>query len=116
MRIRSVLEELEAKLAPVSPIAAITLPTTFAEAEWKVYSNGTRRCKVTVSRLDLPDGAVIELGVDGEQFDIIEVQGGKARYERESEKGEIVPEVRADQVLQVSYAGEVLVEGRFYPE
>jgi hypothetical protein len=116
VRIRSVRHELEAKLAPVPGSESITAGTTYAKAEWKVYGDGTRRCKLTVSRLDLPDGAVIELGVDGRQIDIIAVQGRRARFERESERGEIVPDVSAGQMLQVSYAGEVLLAGAFYEE
>jgi hypothetical protein len=108
--------EYEAKLMPTTGGAPITAKTDFAKAEWKTYGNGDRRFKVIVSKLNLPDGAAVELGVDGRQIDNMVVQGGRTRYERESDRNEVVPPVEAGQVLQVSYAGDVILEGRFYAE
>jgi hypothetical protein len=44
------------------------------------------------------------------------VRGGRARSRRESERGEAVPEVNTKEVLQVSYAGQIILEGEFYAE
>jgi hypothetical protein len=115
LRVRGVLQEYEAQLEPVRS-AAPAVDSARGKGEWKVYGNGTRQCKVRVSGLNLPDGAVIQLAVSGGQFAELLVRGGKARYRRESERGEAVPEVEPRQMLQVSYAGQVILEGGFYSE
>lgn len=43
-------------------------------------------------------------------------QGGRARYERESERGGTVPRMSAGQVLQVSHGGDVILAGKSYAE
>lgn len=90
MRLRSVLQEFEAHLAPTP-----TGPQAKArgKAEWKAYENGTRQCKVSLSRLDLADGTILELVVAGRRITNLVVQKGAARYRRESERGEGVPVV-----------------------
>lgn len=113
MRIRNVLQEYEARLTP-SPDSRY--PAARGKAEWKVYGDGTRQCKVSISKLDLPDGVVLELVVDQRRMTQLTVQRGTARYRRETERGEGVPEVKLDQVLQVVHAGQVILEGRFYSE
>ncbi len=113
MRIRSVLQEFEAKLAPAQPGASASAR---GKAEWKVYGDGTRGCKVSISGLDLPDGAVLQLAVSGRPIDQLVVSEGKARYKRQSERGEVVPQVELNQVLQVSYAGQIILKGELYPE
>lgn len=116
MRIRDVLQEYEAKLNLVQLSAPIFGHAARGKAEWKVYGNGTRQGKVSVSGLNLPDGAVLRLAVSGQPIAEMVVQHGKARYRRESERGEVVPVVELDQMLQVSYAGQVILEGIFYLE
>ena len=113
MRIRSVLQEFEAKLEPNS---ALHCPGARGKAEWKLYADGTRRGKVSISRLDLIDGTVLDLVVDGCRIAELVVEGKLARYRRESERGELVPSVGVDQVIQVIHAGRVILEGRFYAE
>lgn len=81
-----------------------------------MYGDGARRCKVWVSRLNLPEGAVLELAVNSQPMDKMVVRQGAARYKRESERGEVVPVVEVSQVLQVCYVGQVILEGEFYQE
>ncbi len=111
MRIRNVLEELEAHLAPAN-----LQPRARGKAEWKVYENGTRQCKVSLSGLNLADGTMLELAVDGRRIGQLVVQHGAARYRRESERGEGVPAVEENQLLQVIASGQVILEGRFVAE
>lgn len=113
MRIRNVLQEFEAKLEadPSSPFS-----NARGKAEWKTYENGTRQCKVSVSRLNLPDDSVLELILAGRRIARLIVQGGVARYKQESEVGEVVPAVVLNQVLQVIYNNGVILEGQFYSE
>ena len=115
MRIRNVLQEYEAQLKP-TPIAAATAGSASGKGEWKVYGNGTWQCKVWITGLNLSDGAVLQLAVSGHQFAELLLSGGRARYRRESDRGEAVPEVEPKQLLQASYAGQVILEGEFYSE
>lgn len=67
-------------------------------------------------RMKLSDGAVIQIGVSGRQITELMVRGGAARYKRQSERGEAVSAVAPKQVLQVSYAGQIILAGEFYEE
>jgi hypothetical protein len=113
VRIRNVLQEFEAKLEPVS--SGLQLMGR-GKAEWKIYENCTRQCKVSLSNLNLADGKVIELAVAGRRITQLVVQQGAARYRRESERGEGVPVVEVNQVVQIIHSGQVILEGRFYEE
>lgn len=115
MRIRNVLQECEALLRPTMSAASVT-GSARGKGEWKSYVDGTRRCKVSISGLKLSEGAVLHLAVAGVQFAELPVHGGRARYRRESERGEGVPEVEPKQLLQISYGGQVILEGEFYSE
>jgi hypothetical protein len=116
VRIRNVLQEYEAKLTVSKPGSAITPDSAQGKGEWKVYGDGTQRCKVRVSGLSLPEGVVLHVLVNGQPIGEMMVERGAARYKRESERGEYVPAVDANQVLQVSYNGQAILEGRFYSE
>jgi hypothetical protein len=115
MRIRSVLQEYEAQLKPTQ-FAAPAADSASGKGEWKVYGNGARQCKVSITGLNLSDGVVLQLAVSGQQFAELLLSAGRARYRRESERGEAVPEVEPKQILQASYAGQVILEGEFYSE
>ena len=90
MRMRPVRQEHEAQRepAPASPC-----PTARGKAEWKVYGDGTRQGKVTVAKLSLPDGAILDLVVDDQRITQLIVQRGMARFRRETVRGEDVPGV-----------------------
>jgi hypothetical protein len=113
MRIRNVVHEFEVKLDP-----PVDSPQTLAhgKGEWKVYENGTRQCKLSVTKLRLADGTVLELIVNDRQTARLVVQQGIVRYRQESQKGESVPTVEANQLVQVVHSGQVILEGRFYSE
>ena len=105
-------QELEATLAPpaAGPAAAR------GKAEWKVYADGTRQGRVSASGLDLPDGAVVEIGIGERMIGTTAVEGGRVRYRRESGEAEVVPEVAVGEVLRLRHTGRVLLEGAFYAE
>ena len=113
MRIRNVVQEFEVKLEP-----PVDSPQTLArgKGEWKLYENGTRQCKVSVTKLGLADGAVLDLVVNDRRIARLVVQQGIVRYRQESEKGESVPLVDVNQLVQVVNSGDVILEGRFYAE
>ena len=116
MRIRNVKQEYEAQLTPTQSGAENAARSARGKGEWKLYADGMRQCKVRVTGLNLSDGAVLQLAVAGVQMAEIMVQRGAARYKRQSERGEAVSEVTSKQLLQVSYAGQVILEGEFYAE
>ncbi len=110
-RIRNVLQEFEAHLQPVPPESK-----TRGKSEWKKYTDQSQRLKVKTSGLNLPEGTPLEIMIDGQKIGEMTLQGKLARFERDSEKGEYVPQVEADQVLQVLFRGEVIAQGKYYAE
>jgi hypothetical protein len=112
MRIRSVHEELEVKLESTTNLSK----GAQGKGEWKVYSDGSRLCKVSISNLNLPDGSKLELVVEDRHIAHLEVHQGLVRFRRETEEGESVPRVEAKENLQVLFAGQAILEGRFYSE
>ena len=58
----------------------------------------------------------LELVLENRRIAALAVENGMARYRQETERGEAVPYVELDQVLQVLHAGNVLLKGRFYSE
>jgi hypothetical protein len=113
MRFRSVLQEFEAILEPVP---GGRHAGARGKAEWKTYGDGTRRSKLTVSRLDLPDGTVLDLLVNQQRQARVTLEGGTARFRRETEHGEDVSTVESGDILQVVHGGQVILAGRFYAE
>lgn len=113
VRFRSVVEELEAHLVPTP---GYSQTKARGKAEWKVYADGSRKAKVSLSNLSVIDGTVIELSVAGRPLTELIVHRGSARYRKETEQGDDVPVVVENEVLQVSNLGKVLLEGRFVPE
>jgi hypothetical protein len=116
VRIRDVVQEYEAQLQPTEAGASTTARSAYGKAERKVYGDGTRQFKIRVAGLDLSDGAVLQLAIRGRQFAEVMVQRGKARFRRETERGEAIPAVELSQLLQVSYAGQIILQGEFYLE
>jgi hypothetical protein len=112
MRIRSVVEEYEVKLHALTAEAS----SARGKGEWKVYGDGSRQCKVSINNLKLPERTELQLTVDGRLIGKLIVERGSARFRRESELGEIVPGVRANEILQVLLDDKAILEGSFYAE
>jgi hypothetical protein len=112
MRIRSVREEYEVKLRGLTAEAA----SARGKGEWKNYEDGSRQCKVSIHDLKLPEAAQLQLTVNGRIIAELSVEKGSARFRRETERGEFVPHVRANDVLQVTWEGQAMLEGTFYAE
>jgi len=62
------------------PASASPYSGARGKAEWKVYENGTRQCKVSLSNLNLADGTMLELLVDGHSIARLIAQQDIARY------------------------------------
>jgi hypothetical protein len=112
MRFRSVLEEFEVKFQPLTAEASAAR----GKGEWKAYGDGSRQCKVSINNLKLPEGTQLQLTVNGRVIAMLTVERGSVRFRRETEKGELVPHVRANEVLQILLDGKVILEGSFYAE
>lgn len=115
MRIRSVVEEYEAILRP-KRTELLGISSARGKGEWKVYEGGSRQCKVSINHLKLPEGTQLQLTVNGRVIATLIVERGSARFRRETEKGELVPHVRANEILQVLLDGKAILEGSFYSE
>jgi hypothetical protein len=113
MRIRTVLQEWEAQL---EPIPSSPFQKARAKAEWKIYGDGSRKCKLFISNLGLPDDTLIDIHVNGRLIAQTKLEKGSARFRRETEQGEQVSEVNVKDVMQILNAGRVFLEGRFYEE
>lgn len=111
-RMRTVLQEFEAQLQP----ADRAYPNARGKAEWKRYGDQSLRLKVKASGLNLPEGPSLEITMDGQKIGEMVIEGNRARFERDSEKGEVVPAVHADQVIQVYFGSQLLLTGKFYAE
>lgn len=115
MRIRSVVEEFEVKLRPTTAGVSSTTSAR-GKGEWKLYGDGSRQCKVSIHYLRLPDATQLQLTVNGRMIGEMILERGSAGFRRETEKGELVPHVRANEVLQVLLNSNVILEGSFYTE
>lgn len=115
MRIRDVAEEHEVLLKTTGAAPASTASAR-GRGEWKLYRDGTRKCKVSVTHLTLPEETRLYLAINGRHAGEMAIQKGTARFRRESENGDFVPAVQVDEVLQVLLDGIVILEGKFYRE
>jgi hypothetical protein len=112
-RARRVLQEFETHLALVDKTVG---RNARGKSEWKRYGDESRRLKISLHGLEMADGTVLELTVEGRKIGDMVVQQGRARFERESEKGEFVPSVGAGNLLQVLLKGTVIAEGAYVAE
>lgn len=115
MRIRNVIEEFEVMLSPTVS-APVSASSARGKGEWKLYADGTRKCKLSITHLSLPEGTHLHIAVNGRHAGEMPIQNGTARFRRETEKGEFVPAVQRDEVLQILLDGDAILEGIFYPE
>lgn len=115
MRKRSVVEEYEVILRP-NAVELSGNSSARGKGEWKVYGDGSRQCKVSINNLKLPEETQLQLTVNGRVIATLTVQRGSARFRRETEKGELVPYVQANEVLQILLDGKLILEGSFYAE
>lgn len=115
MRFRHVTEEHEVVLRPTAAAPADAAAAR-GKGEWKLYGDGSRQCRVSVTDLSLPEETVLHLFVSGRHAGEMVVQRKNARFRRESEKGEFVPAVQENEILQILLQGVVILEGMFYLE
>jgi hypothetical protein len=106
MRIRNVRQEFGAHLQPVQPGTRTT-----GKSEWKHYADGTFRIRISIRNIPLPPSSVIELLLDGAQIAQLQVQGNKARIDRENMTSQGISAVRAGQTRHIRSKDIVLAKG-----
>ncbi|MCC6847091.1 MAG: hypothetical protein IT294_01220 [Deltaproteobacteria bacterium] len=109
-RVRSVAEELEAHL--VDPAGT---GRAAGKAERKRYGTGEERLKLRASGVAAPDGAHVDVRLDGDLIARAEFHGGRVALVLES-PGVHVPAVRAGQVLALALADTIVLSGTFRAE
>lgn len=111
MAIRTVKNELEAKLFPVGRTSFFSRPR--GKIERKVYENGNQRFKVLISNFKLPDGEEVELVVSDKVITTLKIKKGSSQLDLKSEQGASVPEVKEGDIAELRYQGNIIVKGRF---
>ncbi len=114
IRVRDVLEELEAPLVPARPDGPAAAAS--GKAERKRYADGGEKLKVRCSGLALPDGAPVALLLGERMLAEEPVEDGRVRFEWDSAAGAAVPPVAEGEALALVHTGEVLVIGTFAPD
>lgn len=105
-----VVSRIEANLAG----AAINGLLPRGEAEAKTFVSGNRKFEVHVTSVNLPDGTILNVSVDGAQAGRLRLVGLMAEFEVETEDGETVPAINSRTRVVVSdQAGNTIVAGSF---
>lgn len=111
MRFRSVLQEFEAHVRPVTPGSKV-----HGKSEWKQYADGNYRFKFSLREIPLPDGSEIDLWRGGQWMMRLPVKDHRARVDIESDHGSGIPAIKAGQVLQIKTGETLLAEGKYREE
>jgi len=105
-----VVTKIEADLAG----AAINGLVPRGEAEAKTFVDGNREFEVDVSNINLPDGTVLNVSVDGARVGTLRLVGMQGELELETEDGQTVPPINSRTRVVISdQAGNTIVAGSF---
>lgn len=105
-----VVSKIEANLAG----GAINGLLPRGEAETKTFVDGNRKFEVDVTNVNLPDGTLLNVSVDGAQVGRIRLIGLMGEFEVETADGQIVPPINSRTRVVVSdQAGNTIVAGSF---
>lgn len=111
IRFRAVLQELEAHFHPIQPGSNVR-----GKSEWKHYSDGTYRFKLSIRDISLPNNSEIDIWRDGSWLMRLTVQNGKANVDMENDSRSGIPALKAGQVLQIKHGDVLLAEGQYRAE
>jgi hypothetical protein len=112
MVIRRVLEELEARLEPASQAASHG--ASKGKLEFKRYGDGRQRMKISCKKLDLPEGAELQLVSGDTIVAVLEARKGRAEIDEERDGSEETPPLAAGDVVRLCHQGVPLLSGRLY--
>ena len=105
-----VVSKIEADLAG----AAINGLIPRGEAETKTFVDGNRKFEVDVSNVNLPDGTVLKVFVDGAQVGTLRIVGMLGEFELKTADGQTVPPINSRTRVVVSdAAGNTILAGAF---
>ena len=84
------------------------------QAEYKVFVDGNRKFETEVRNVNLPNGTVLNVLVDGIRVGGLTIGVLTGEFERETEDGETVPQVNSrTRVTVTDQAGNTIVAGSF---
>jgi hypothetical protein len=105
-----VITKIEADLAG----AAINGLVPRGEAEAKTFVDGNRKFEVDVTNINLPDGTILNVSVDGARVGTLRLLGMMGEFEVETADGQTVPQINSRTRVVVSdQAGNTIVAGSF---
>lgn len=111
MSVRSVKRELEAKLKAESG-RLFSKPS--GKVERKTYGDGAERLKISLRNLDVPEGSLATIVVDGHEISQIMLVKGAGRLDNESRDTKSIPSFEAGQIVEVYVDGEKQLGGKLY--
>lgn len=105
-----VISKMEANLAG----AAINGLLPRGEAEAKTFADGNRKFEVDLSSVNVADGTVLKVFIDGAQAGTLRIVGMTGEFEVETADGQTVPPINSRTRVVVSdQAGNTIVAGSF---
>ena len=105
-----VVSKIEANLAG----AAINGLVPRGEAEARTFQDGNRKFEVHATNINLPDGTILTVFVDGARAGALRLIGLSGEFEVETRDGQIVPAVNSRTRVVVSdQAGNTIIAGSF---
>jgi hypothetical protein len=105
-----VMSKIEANLAG----AAINGLLPRGEAEAKTFVDGNRKFEIHVTNVNLPDGTLLNVAVDGAQVGTLRLIGLTGEFEVETRDGQPVPQINSrTRVIVSNAAGNTIVAGSF---
>lgn len=105
-----VVTRIEADLAG----AAINGLVPRGEAEAKTFVDGSRKFEVDVTNINLPDGTILNVSVDGARVGTLRLIGMLGELDLETANGQTVPPINSRTRVVVSdQAGNTIVAGSF---
>ena len=108
---RRIVEDYEAKLRPPAGRRSGK-----GKVEWERYGDGSEEFHARFRKLDLPDGASVEVRLDGVVVGYANISDGAGRLRFESTRSDEVPKAVEGQLAEVVRDGDVLLEGVFEPD
>jgi hypothetical protein len=102
--------KIEADLAG----AAINGLVPRGEAEAKTFADGNRKFEIHVTNVNLPDGTLLNIAVDGAQIGTLRLIGLTGEFEVETRNGQPVPQINSrTRVIVSNVPGNTIVAGSF---
>lgn len=84
------------------------------EAELETFADGSRKFEIEVNNVNLPDGTVLNVSVDGTKVGTLTLIGHQGELELKTQNGQTLPEINSRTRIVVSdQAGNTILAGSF---